>query len=110
MRSWQPPFITACEECSITLLSSAPFNPPKPSLQHPRYPPLHARTVGGVVGAEDMFEPRLVLQHARVEPDGASDEENQREPRPEGQRETRHEDEVPEIHRVARIAIGAVRD
>src|SRR5262249_26044528 len=49
----------------------------------------------------------LVVQHAPVKPGGARDQQEQREPRPECEREPEHEDEVAEIHRVARVAVGA---
>src|SRR5262249_47502833 len=73
-------------------------------------PSLHARLVGGVFGAEESFEPLLVEQRAALEPEGAGDQKDQREPRPEGPRKAREEDQVPEIHRIARPAIRALRN
>src|SRR5205823_6190841 len=80
------------------------------SSQHARNPELHPGAIGGVVGAKNLYEPRLIAEHAGVKPDRARGEQDQREPRPEGDHEPEHEDEVPEIHRIARVAIRSLRD
>jgi len=53
---------------------------------------------------------RSRLQHPkRWNQAAATREQDQAEPRPEGQRQAEHENEVPEIHRVAGVAIGTAR-
>src|SRR3954470_3306332 len=73
-------------------------------------PALHLPAIGGVFGAEQFPQPLFVMQHAAMKPDRARDQQEQREPRPECQRESGEENEMPEIHRVARVAIRTARD
>src|SRR5262249_47104951 len=80
---------------------------PSPISQHAGYPSMDPPAVGGVVGAEARRQALLVVQHAPVKPGGARDQQEQREPRPEREREPQHEDEMAEIHRVARVTVGA---
>src|SRR5262249_7699879 len=70
-------------------------------------PTFYARAITQIVGAENPFEPRFVLQHAAMEPERTSDQHDQRKPRPERQRESSQKNEMAEIHRVAREPIGA---
>src|ERR1700719_1869761 len=73
-------------------------------------PSLRPGPVRGIFSAERPFEPRLVAQNPPLEPHCASNKQDEREPRPESNNESRHENEVAEIHRIPRIAIWARLD
>src|SRR5262249_13851452 len=73
-------------------------------------PAFDARLIGRVLGAEDLCQPRLVLQHTAMKPPGAAGQQKQSEPRPERECHAEQEDEMPEIHWVAREAIRPLRD
>ena len=77
---------------------------------HPRHPALHPRSIRFVFRPERRIEPRLVALDPMLEPSGPQREQREPEPRPERQREPEHEYEMPEIHRVARIAIRPIID
>src|SRR5262245_8456005 len=49
---------------------------------------------------------RFTAQHAALEPDGASDQHDQRKPRPERDRKASEKDEMAEIHGIAGVAKG----
>src|SRR5688500_10075713 len=78
--------------------------------EHKGNPAPHPRFVSEIGVAESRHQPFLVAQDAHVEPPGVEYEKRDGEPRRERDRQTQHEDEVPEIHRVAEIGVGAVRD
>src|SRR5262249_46912830 len=77
------------------------------SLPDPWNPSLHARTIVQILSSKYLFEPRFVLHYAAMEPERASGEHDQGQPRPECDREAGEENEMPEIHGVAREPIRA---
>src|SRR5712671_4812465 len=86
-------------------LPSSCFTPS--SSVNARYPPFHARAVVAIGLAEKLREARFVAARAPIEPDGMERKKGRAEPRVQGQREAGEKDQMPEIHRVARVAIGA---
>jgi hypothetical protein len=50
----------------------------------------------------------FVTEYAAMKPDHVYRKQCQRAPRPERHRQPEHEDEMPEIHRVARIGVDTV--
>jgi hypothetical protein len=87
----------------------AALRPGHARLEQARDPSPHARAIRDVFGPEQFLQPRLVVQHALLEPGRAENEQDQGEPRPERERESCHENQVPEIHRIARVAIRSLR-
>ena len=78
--------------------------------EHAWNPAFHAALVGTIGLAETGFQALFVAQHARMKPARVEDEKRQGEPRGKRDRQSQHEDEMPEIHRVAQITVSALAD
>src|SRR6516225_2990462 len=88
------------------------FGAPKPGIgsrsQQTWDPALHPPPIIAVSRPKLFLKARLVLEHTAVKPERASGEQEQRKPRGERQRQAQHENQVPEIHRVAHVTIRSV--
>ena len=73
-----------------------------------RNPALHPLLVLLVLRPEPRPQASFVAEHAAMKPDRMHREQCEREPRPERHRQPEHEDEMPKIHRVARIGVDTV--
>src|SRR5262245_21146822 len=68
-------------------------------------PALHPPLIIEISSPEHLLKTRFVLEHTAVKPKRACGEQDQREPRGERHRQAQHENQVPEIHRVANVTI-----
>src|SRR6267143_2347934 len=73
-------------------------------------PALYARAILAVAIPEKSAEARLVVARAPVEPRGVEHEHHRGKPRVERESEPREKDQVPEVHRVAAVAIRSRGD
>ncbi len=76
----------------------------------PRQPARDARDVLAVVGAEDRLQPLLVDPHPTGEAAVLPERAGERDGRARRADEPGEEDEVTQVHRVARAGVGAVGD
>src|SRR5215471_11507382 len=88
------------------------FGAPKPGIgtrsQQTWDPAFHPPLIIAVSRPKLFLQVRFVFEHTAVKPERASGEQEQRKPRGERQRQAEHENQVPEIHRVAHVTIRPV--
>src|SRR5262245_33120196 len=71
-------------------------------------PALHSPLIIEVARSKHPLQASFILEHTAVKPERASREQDQRKPRGERQRQAQHENQVPEIHRVADVTIRPI--
>jgi len=80
------------------------------SLEDARNPAFDPRLVGHIRSPETPFQVSFISQDSSMKPTNVEREERSREPRGKCDRQTEHENQMTEIHRVAQIAVGAGRE